>query len=173
MGNESAIILPVPEVEPIVGRWRQQYDAAARLGVPAHVTLLYPFLPALAAIAEIESLRTVCASIEAFPFCFTEVRRFPSTVYLCPDKSETLAQVTRTFVRTWPDCIPYGGAHPDIVPHLTVADKVSLETSGAVETSLWRYLPVRCVAKEVWLMTSDEAGIWSTTACVPFTPMRE
>ena len=41
----SALIVAVPEVEPLVGDWRSRYDNAT-LGVPAHVTLLFPFVPA-------------------------------------------------------------------------------------------------------------------------------
>ena len=44
MGNESAIIVPAPEVEPVVGPLRLQFDMGARLGIPAHITLLYPCL---------------------------------------------------------------------------------------------------------------------------------
>ena len=42
---ESALIVPVPEVEPLVGLHRAALDPAAKLGVPAHVTIVYPFLP--------------------------------------------------------------------------------------------------------------------------------
>src|SRR5215216_5253276 len=41
----SALIVAVPEAEPLVGGWRLRYDDAS-LGVPAHVTLLFPFMPA-------------------------------------------------------------------------------------------------------------------------------
>jgi hypothetical protein len=44
--GESAIIVPVPAVEPLVSQWRQRFDVSARHGVPAHITVLYPF-PAL------------------------------------------------------------------------------------------------------------------------------
>src|SRR4051812_50062060 len=43
--GQSAVIVVVPEVEPVVGRWRAAHDAAAAVGVPAHVTIVYPFLP--------------------------------------------------------------------------------------------------------------------------------
>jgi hypothetical protein len=164
MGNESAIIIPVPEAEPIVGPLRLQYDGTARLGVPAHITVLYPFRPIQAAVSEVEILRDVCASIEMFPFSFTEVRRFPATAYLYPDKSEAFVQITRTFAQRWPDCKPYNGAHPDIIPHLTVADRVDLQILVAIEGSLRQHLPIRCVAREIWLLTSDHAGMWSKKA---------
>jgi hypothetical protein len=74
MGNESAIIIPIPEAEPIVGPLRLQYDGAARLGVPAHITVLYPFYPIQAAIGEIEVLRDVCRSIGNCLFASGQIR---------------------------------------------------------------------------------------------------
>jgi hypothetical protein len=167
MANESAIILPIPEVEPIVGPLRLKYDHAAQLGVPAHITLLYPFCPPHMLPGQIDALRDVCASIEAFPFSFTELRRFPATAYLYPDSSEAFVQITRTLVKRWPDYKPYGGSISDIVPHLTVADRVDVETLNAVEGLLRRHLPIRCVAKEVWLLASDDQGMWARRALFP------
>lgn len=169
MANESAVILAIPEVEPIVGPLRLQYDRVARLGVPAHITLLYPFRPAETVADEIKTLGELCASIPAFSFCFTEVRRFPATAYLYPDKFETFAQITEALVKLWPDCRPYGGAFADIVPHLTVADKVDTKTLGELESFLRLQLPIKCMAKEVLLMTSDEAGMWSIMARFPLS----
>jgi hypothetical protein len=167
MGNESAIILPVPEAEPIVGKLRLQYDPAARLGAPAHITLLYPFCPADAAAGEIGKLRDVCATIERFQFSLIEVRRFPATAYLHPDAAEKFAQITKSLVDIWPAYSPYAGVHPDIIPHLTVADRVTAETLRKVGALLRDQLPIPCAAREVWLITSNEAGLWSKTPALP------
>ena len=42
----SAVIVAVPEAETVVRDWRRQHTYDAPLGVPAHVTLLFPFVPA-------------------------------------------------------------------------------------------------------------------------------
>ena len=42
---ESALLLLVPVAEAAVGAQRARLDSSARDGVPAHVTVLYPFLP--------------------------------------------------------------------------------------------------------------------------------
>ena len=173
MANESAVIIPVPEVEPIVGPLRLQYDPAAQLGVPAHITLLYPFCPRHAVAGEIDALRDVCASLAAFAFAFTEVRRFTATAYLHPDRSTMFAQITRALVNKWPECRPYGGAFSDIIPHLTVADKVDGETLDAVEAALRDQLPIKCIAKEVWLLTSDDGEMWSRRAFFPLAELPE
>ena len=164
MANESAIIVPIPDVEPIVGQLRLQYDRAARLGVPAHITLLYPFLTPQAAGDATAVLTKLCDSLAAFPFSFIEVRRFPATAYLYPDTSERFAQITQAIVKMWPDCKPYGGAFSDLVPHLTVADQVDVATLHKVEESLRNHLPLQCVAREIWLMVSDAAGFWTRKA---------
>ena len=167
MGNESAIIIPIPEAEPLVGPLRLRYDGSARLGVPAHITVLYPFCSIQAAVGQTEALRDVCQSIERFTFAFTEVRHFSATAYLHPDKSEAFVRITETFAQRWPDCKPYGGAHNNIVPHLTVADRVDSQTLSAVEELLRRQLPLKCVAAEIWLLTSDHSGVWTRRRVFP------
>jgi hypothetical protein len=44
--GSTAVLLCVPEAEPVVHGWRSTGDPSASRGVPAHVTLLSPFLPA-------------------------------------------------------------------------------------------------------------------------------
>ena len=39
-----ALVVLVPEAEASVGRLRQRYDPSAAVGMPAHITLNYPFL---------------------------------------------------------------------------------------------------------------------------------
>ena len=59
-GPQSALIIEVPEAEPAVARHRERLDPSAALGIPAHITLLYPFLPPAAVsspvLAELEPL---------------------------------------------------------------------------------------------------------------------
>lgn len=85
MASESAIIVPIDGVGSVVTSLRRQYDKAASLGVPAHITLLYPFQSPPAAAEEIETLAGLFSKVPAFAFSFTEVRRFPATLYLHPD----------------------------------------------------------------------------------------
>jgi len=90
---------------------------------------------------------------------------------LHPHRPEAFAQIIRTLIKIWPDRQPYGGAFSEIIPHLTVADRVGPEVLNAVEESLRPQLPIHCVAREAWLMTSDEAGMWSKMACFPLAAL--
>ena len=40
--RESALLVAVPEAEPLVGALRLVHDPSAAVGVPAHITILLP-----------------------------------------------------------------------------------------------------------------------------------
>ena len=42
--TQSALLVAVPEAEPLVSTWRLKLDPVAARGVPAHITVLFPFL---------------------------------------------------------------------------------------------------------------------------------
>lgn len=161
MANESAIIMPVAEVEPIVGPLRLQYDRSAALGVPAHITLLFPFYQPKKAESQLEKLAGFFNGIVGFEFSFVEVRRFPRAAYLHPDHTERFIEIINGLVQKWPEYKPYGGAFPDIVPHLTVADQADAGVLDTVQASLRDRLPIPCFAAEAWLLFSDDRGFWS------------
>ena len=65
--TESCLLVPVPEAEPAVGTLRGRLDSAAALGVPAHVTILYPFVaPAAVTSDVIDTAAAAVASVRAF-----------------------------------------------------------------------------------------------------------
>ena len=41
--GESALVVLIPEAEALAGPFRDKYEPSAAAGVPAHITLLYPF----------------------------------------------------------------------------------------------------------------------------------
>ena len=57
----TALVLHVPNAEPFVSDFRKQYDPSAADGMPAHVTLIYPFKPSgEMTSADTEKLGEVC-----------------------------------------------------------------------------------------------------------------
>lgn len=121
-GGETAFVVLVPEAEPRVAALRARCDPVAALGVPAHITLLYPFLPP--ARVQRGVLRRAAAAIarqRAFDFRLAAPGEFPGVAWLGPEPAEPFIALTRALVRAFPDWPPYGGAHAEIVPHLTVA----------------------------------------------------
>lgn len=138
--------------------------------MPAHITLLYPFLPPIRTASEIEALGQLFSSVQEFEFALTEVRQFPATAYLHPDPPDAFVRLTEMIVQRWPDYPPYRGAFSTVVPHLTVADHVGRDALDHVERALSIHLPLQCRAKAAWLLCSDEQGFWTRTEVFSFGP---
>ncbi len=118
----SAFAVKVPAAEPMVEDLRQHYDATVALGVPAHITLLVPFMdPALITAQVLARARQALDGTRAFSFVLGKVGRFPTTAYLAPEPAAPFVSMTLALVEAFPDFRPYGGEHQGVVPHLTVA----------------------------------------------------
>jgi hypothetical protein len=79
--TQTAVLVLVPEAEPLVSRHRRQLDPAASLGVPAHVTVLYPFVdPSEVSEALIERLAAALRRTPAFDCVFETCEWFDEDV---------------------------------------------------------------------------------------------
>jgi 2'-5' RNA ligase len=168
--NETALILPVPAAEPLVSRFRAKYDSSAASGVPAHVTLLYPFLePGAVSASDVAALTTLFASTPAIDAVFARCGRFePRVLYLAPEpQAEFLALMRRVWER-WPDVPPYAGTIPaDVVrPHLTVSDSVTGDHLARIELGLAGQLPLATRLAEAHLI-ENRTGLWTTRQSFP------
>jgi hypothetical protein len=77
LADESALIVPAPEAEPVVRPWRQRLDRSASVGVPAHLTVLYPFASPTAIDSTLLSeLASLFAGFAPFDYRLTDVRWF-------------------------------------------------------------------------------------------------
>jgi 2'-5' RNA ligase len=119
---ETALICRVPEAERYIARYRDRYDPSARRNVPAHVTVLYPFLPPERIDAEVlDALRDIAHSVPCFDYRLARTRRFPVAMYLDPEPGDSYAALTAAVFRAFPDYPPFEGKFAEVVPHVTVA----------------------------------------------------
>lgn len=168
----SALIVAVPEAGRAVDGWRERTCAAKPSnGVPAHVTLLFPFVPV--PVPEIDEallaeLRTLFGRFPVFAFELRELRRFPSVLYLAPEPPEPFVHMTETLVASYPDFPPYGGIFESVVPHLTVAEGEP-ELLDEAERDIRQALPIIGLAGQVILIEEVEPDIarWQTRARIP------
>ncbi|MFC8365372.1 2'-5' RNA ligase family protein [Streptomyces griseorubiginosus] len=121
VSGQTALVVPVPEAEPAVRAWRDRFDPAARAGVPAHVTVLFPFLPEPLVDAGTRAvLDEIFGSHPSFDVRFEDCGRFPGLLYLAPAPDTPFRRLTEAVVARWPEAPPYGGKY-EPHPHLTVA----------------------------------------------------
>lgn len=159
--GQTALVILVPEADAAIGHHRLRHDANAALGVPAHVTVLYPFRSPLDA-ATAEQAAQLCRGFAPFEAWFSSVGRFPGeVVWLTPEPNETFAALLAAAAERFPDLPPYGGTIPDPIPHLTVAEGVSPEIADELSTAVAPALPLTTFVTELALLVQDDTGRWS------------
>lgn len=167
--DETAVIVAVPDADPIVGRWRARFDSSARFGVPAHITIGYPFVPFPALGAhDLRDLRSLFGRYPAVDVHFRDFATFPGVLYLAPEPAEPFRELTRALVRRWPDAPPYGGRFGDeVIPHLTVSDGASQPDADAILDNVRRDLPLTTSVRTAQLIrfTGEK---WVTEQELPF-----
>jgi 2'-5' RNA ligase len=153
------LLVPVPELEEFVRARTVHYDADYLSADPAfthaHVTVLGPFVPRLDDTVA-ERIGRIAAQTPAFDFVLDRTGTFPNgIIHLRPEPDGPFRSLTERFVAEFPGFAPYGGAFPDVVPHLTL-DAVS-DTVGEASTRamLGSALPTRCRAERLDLAWYD------------------
>jgi hypothetical protein len=160
---ESGFIVRVPEAEPLVHALRERYDESARLGVPAHITVLFPFMPPERIGGSVlERIQRVLGSAQSFDFSLSAVARFPATAYLAPKPTAPFVALTEMLVGEFPQFPPFAGEFPNIIPHLTVANG-NAEEARSVEAQLVIKLaehgPIRSTCRSIELL-ENSTGQW-------------
>ncbi len=168
MLSESALVVLIPEVESLVKSFRDQYDPSAAVGVPAHVTILYPFMPPDELTTDVvTTLQDLISRHPSFTVSFQKFQEFPDVLYLAPIPAEPFQHLTESIVSKYPETPPYGGAFAEIVPHLTIAqasedqrlDKIADEFREISPTKL----PIHARVNTVSLM-DNSSGYWKIRA---------
>ena len=100
--SSSAVVVRIP-VPAAVRRLRRHWDLTAPMGVPPHVTVLFPFLPPVDLTPDVRRrLAAIARSHEPFEVAFRGVGRFPTVVYLEPDPPVPFEALTAAVARRSP-----------------------------------------------------------------------
>ena len=157
--RESAILVVIPEAEPVVGALRAEHDRSAARGVPAHVTLLYPFMPPDAIDERTRrTIAEVVAGEPAFACAFSVSDRLTDgMVALGPLPVAPFTRLIDALSRAFPAFPPYGGEFDEAIPHLTVADDGELPLPPEVLARI----PFEARVEHATLMVEGDDGRWT------------
>jgi hypothetical protein len=163
--EESALLVTVPAAEPAVARHRSRLDTSGAVGVPAHITVLYPFLPPDLIDADTHAtLARLFASVPGFRFTLDQTRWFPDPVLWLAPSAPPFSALTGLVVAAFPSCPPYGGLVAEVIPHLTIGDGAPRAELEAAEAEVRPHLPIEAEATSVALMTGPPPGSAPTAA---------
>ena len=166
----TALVVAVPEAALVVDAWRERTSyAKPSAGVPAHVTVLFPFVPAARVTEQLRvDLHGLFGTFPTFAVTFAETARFESVLYLAPLPAEPFVRLTEAVVRAYPEYPPYDGEFDEVVPHLTVAEG-DPETLEEAEREIHGALPIETHVAEVLLLEElkPRAARWDVRAAFP------
>jgi 2'-5' RNA ligase len=158
--DRSAVIvrahLPAP-----LERWRRRGVADAADGLPAHATLLFPFVaperldPAVRGIVAGAAARH--APIE---YRLVGPRRWPGVIYAAPDPTGPFVALHRDLQVAFPSFPIYGPEFDlEFAPHVTIDEGLSVVP---LDDPAWRSLPRPSVATALEVIARPSGGRWRT-----------
>ena len=161
LGGTSALVFRVPEADEV-------YSAvgAGRLGgLPAHITVLFPFKPVIAIGRRTRSeLHAIAARTPPFDVTFGGIDAFGTISYLTVEPADPPIEVSTAVWRRWPRYPPYGDPTLEMTPHLTLATGV---VPSDISATVAPYLPVKSTISSLTLMTRRLTGRWRVAAQFP------
>ncbi len=167
----SAVIVRVA-VPVGIQRLRTRWDVAASIGVPAHVTVLFPFLaPGELAPVVRRELASIAATHAPFDVAFESVGRFPTVVYLMPEPAGPIARLTEAVHASFPACPPYEGAFDEVIPHLTVVESATAPLDE-IALAAATYLPIRHRVTTLEVVAEGTEGRWHSRWRIPLGRVR-
>ena len=169
--RHSALIVTIPEAEAVVAPHRALFDRAAGWGVPAHVTVLFPFLPPDEIDEQVlATLGRAAATVPAFFVALDRLGWFGErVVWLAPSPAEPFQRLTAAVTARFPAVRPYEGAYDEVVPHLTVGHDHPAGELAAAGRAVAAHLPIRARVDTLRLITGrpEPGGSWLTRALFP------
>jgi 2'-5' RNA ligase len=174
---ESALIVVAAamqtqgRMQDVVRDLRARYDPSAALGVPPHITVLYPFVPPDQIDSKVlVEIRRAVSNMRAFEFALAKAGRFAATAYLAPEPSEPFVELTRSIMRGFPTYPPYAGEHAGIEPHLTVsngsADDAIIAHAALIE-AIAESGPIHAIC-DALVLIENASGRWKNMYVFPF-----
>jgi 2'-5' RNA ligase len=166
--DQTALIVPVPRIGPLLQPWRSRYDPSAAGGVPPHVTVLVPFLrPAELRAHHLAALEDVVAHHAEIDVELATVGMFDEGVlHMRPEPDTPFRELTADVHDRFPDSQPYGGRHDEVVPHVTVGHDIPRPAASHAARSLMLALPIR-VHLDVVQLWAPRGDQWTIVASFP------
>jgi 2'-5' RNA ligase len=143
-------------------RRRGAHDAVA--GVPAHLTLLFPFITPEQLDRRVrDRVAAVCATHEPFDYILAGQARWPDAVYVAVEPAAPFVGLQHAFARAFPQFPIYGtDASFEFVPHVTIAEGPAVDDDTTRTDPAWLALPRPGRTTAVEAIARAEGGRWQT-----------
>jgi 2'-5' RNA ligase len=162
---ETGLILPV-RLPRQLEKIRLDSVVEATRGLPAHITLLYPFAPPNALDRGMRArIARIVGDHSSFGFRLAGSARFPGVLYASVEPEAPFVSLQADLAAEFPALPVYGGAF-EFVPHITIAEGTSADLPGTADRRAWASLPLAATARSVQLIVRS-GGTWRVAWRMP------
>ena len=170
MPDRSAVIAPI-ELPASLLAVRNAGDRMAARGVPAHVTILFPFLRVDALTPDVHAALAAVAGMQPqFAAGFDSVERREQAVWLLPADQRPFLRLTAALAARWPDHPPYEGVHDELIAHLTLVETSDVEILGTAWVAASGSGRFDVEVTQITVIAEDADGRWQTHWRLPMGP---
>ncbi len=167
----TTIMIVVPhDLQAIAVPLLRRYAPDTLTRVPAHLTVLHPFVGYERLDEACLHLQAICAENSPFEITVAGYAQFPGTIYMPPRNPRPIKRLFHQISQHFPDCHPYRGAFgAEITPHLTVGEFENAEEQCAGWRALPRYAPYTFQVTHLHILYGVEHITlpWITHAVLP------
>jgi hypothetical protein len=150
--DQSVLAISLPEADNVLSYVRSRFGGEVPpVGVPAHITLLYPWMPpALINEKVLTELASLFAGLPIFDLSLKLGWFGREVLLLVPQDPAPFIRLTKAIVRRWPEFPYYSGEYDDIEPHVTLAYGNEFSLSG-LAAEVASQVPVRARTSSIGL----------------------
>lgn len=161
--DASAVVVRV-HLPPAIEALRRAAVKDASRGLPAHVTLLSPFVRAGQLDAALRRrLAAILVRHLAFDYHLLGPKMSSDTLYAGVDSERPFLELHRDLATEFPEHPIYEGKGGELVPHVTVASgRSAIKDRRLIEDRAWHALPTRRRAYAVDLIAPGRDARWAT-----------
>jgi hypothetical protein len=168
--NQSVLAIAIPEADHFLAPVRSDLDSEAPpMGVDAHITIMYPFMPT--SLIDERTTNELSSLFSKFP-CFDFSLRLGwfgrEVLLLVPEDDSPFVRMTEAVLSRWPQYGYYGGEYDKIEPHVSLGWGQE-KNLARIEKLLSPHVPVTGTATSVSLSTG-KPGFMTTRAEFPLSP---
>jgi 2'-5' RNA ligase len=164
----ALLIIPPAKVQTFAYPIRERYDTESFNRVPAHITLLYPFVTSDQVDEAVNKLQPICSKFQPFDLVLDKYGRFEKAIYLEPSNSESILKLFEEVSTAFPEYPIYQGEHGDTLhPHLTLASFDDPTEAETIELPPSPYFSFAVNRLHIYLGSPEASEPYIPTAVIP------
>ncbi len=170
--SDSSAVIVRAQLPAALERLRRTSVSDAAAGVPAHLTMLYPFVaPGRLGLDVRAAVATVASRHEPFDYRLADRAVWPDTVYVRVEPAAPFVALQADLARAFPAFPIYGTDSTfEFVPHVTIAERDGMSRASESHPA-WASLPRSGRAAAVEVITRSDNGSWRLIWRVPLGRM--